>query len=131
MFKKICLLLVLAALSGQLAFGQVYKPTTVLLSTTSTETSAGFNVTAIAPFRHTVAVVVTGSPVSCTFDLEGAITTIRPASGDWFSLSGNQTCTSSIMFHVADRPVLWVRANLSVLSGGSSPTVVATYLGTR
>jgi hypothetical protein len=76
--------------------------------------------------KHTLAVVVAGTPAACTVALEGSMDTVT-----WASLSGNQTCTSTVMFHVTDRPVVFVRANLSALSGGTKPTVTITYLGIK
>lgn len=93
---------------------------------TATGTSNTVDVRFYAPRTHTFQVVVTGSPASCTIDLEGSLD-----NSNWFSLSGNQTCTSNVMFHVTDRPVVFVRGNLSALSGGSSPTVTVDYIGVR
>lgn len=75
---------------------------------------------------HTVAAVPSGSPAICTLRLEGSLDHIS-----WFDLSGDQTCTASLMFHVADKPVQFVRINLTALSGGSSPSVAVRYAGVQ
>jgi hypothetical protein len=85
-----------------------------------------------AAHKHTVQVTTTGSPSSCSIQLEGTLDDIYAVSSpQWANLSGSQTCTSNVTFHVADRPVRAVRANLTALSGGSSPTVSAKYLGVQ
>ncbi|MGH9667094.1 MAG: hypothetical protein ACRD9L_21930, partial [Bryobacteraceae bacterium] len=77
---------------------------------------------------HTVQAVVTGSPSGCSIQLEGTLDdpTLSPT---WSNLSGSQTCTSSVMFHVTARPVRAIRVNLTALSGGTSPTVTVKYVG--
>jgi hypothetical protein len=76
--------------------------------------------------KHTVAAVVTGSPAACTVRLEGSVD-----GTNYFDLSGAQTCTSTTMFHVVDRVVVFVRVRVVTLSGGTAPTVTPTYLGIR
>ncbi|MCI0353597.1 MAG: hypothetical protein L0099_00965 [Acidobacteria bacterium] len=85
---------------------------------------------------HTVELQVTGSPATCSFQLEGA-------NGDgqnfllsphqWFNLSGAVDCTvvANRLFHVVDKPVMCVRPRLTVLTGGASPTVRVWYMGIR
>jgi hypothetical protein len=72
---------------------------------------------------HTVQVVVTNSPATCTVNLDGSLDATH-----WFDLSGNQTCTSNLMFHVINRAVAYVRGNVTVLSGAGA-TVTVSYLG--
>src|SRR6185312_7027494 len=74
--------------------------------------------------KHTLQIVVTGSPSGCTVNLDGSLD-----GAHWFDLSGGQTCTSSTMFHVVSKPVAYVRGDLTALSGGSSPTVTISYEG--
>lgn len=76
--------------------------------------------------KHTLAAVVTGSPGTCTMRLEGSVD-----GTNYFDLSGAQACTATTMFHVVDRPIVFARARVITLSGGSSPTVTITYLGIR
>lgn len=74
--------------------------------------------------KHTLAVIVTGTPATCTIELDGSLD-----NTNFFNLSGSQTCTANVMFHVIDRPVTFVRAQLTAFSGGSSPTVQVFYAG--
>lgn len=92
----------------------------------ATGTKAAIDVTRVMPHKHTASVIVTGTPATCVITLEGSID-----GTNFFDISGNQTCTASLMFHVVEKPVLYVRPNLTTLTGGSSPTVTLTYLGLR
>lgn len=76
------------------------------------------------PDKHTLSIITTGSPATCTIELDGSLD-----GTNWFDLSGDQTCTSSLMVHVINKPVQQVRVNLTVLSGGTDPTVTVKYLG--
>lgn len=78
------------------------------------------------PRNHTLQVIVTGTPAGGTCNLDGSLDGVT-----WSSLSGNQTCTSSVMFHVDARPVYQIRLTLSAVSGGTSPTWTAYYGGVR
>ena len=78
------------------------------------------------PHKHTLQAVVTGSPDACAIQLEGSLD-----GSTWANLSGTQTCTSSVAFHVVDKPVTWIRANLTSLTGGTSPTVAIRYVGVQ
>lgn len=89
---------------------------------TATGTTASFAVP--GSDVHTVQAVLTGSPSGCTLHLEGSLD-----ASHWLDLSGDQTCTSNLMFHVVNRAVASVRVNLTALSGGTSPTVAISYLG--
>jgi hypothetical protein len=77
------------------------------------------------PDKHVVIADVTGGPATCTFQLEGSAT----GSAPWIDLSGDQDCSADMAVGVINRPFPYVRVNLSALSGGSSPSVVFTYIG--
>ena len=74
--------------------------------------------------KHSVQVIVTGSPSACSLQLEGSLD-----STNWFNLSGGQTCTSDILFSVVNKPVAFIRANLTTFTGGTNATV--TYFGVK
>ncbi|MEW2383374.1 hypothetical protein AB0873_14965 [Micromonospora sp. NPDC047707] len=69
--------------------------------------------------NHTMALTVTGSPSSWAVDLEGSHDGLT-----WFWL-GSGGSASGTLVH-APRVVRFVRARLSALTGGTSPTVTAT-----
>ena len=73
---------------------------------------------------HTLQVDTTGSPSAATLQLEGSLD-----GTTWTALSPAMDVSSSTMFHVLDAAVAFVRSNLVTLTGGSSPTVTARYLG--
>lgn len=79
-----------------------------------------------APTKHGVMSVVTGGPATCSVQLEGSMD-----NTNFFLISASTTCTSTVMFQAIDKPVLYVRINLTALTGGTAPTVTSTYLGTR
>jgi len=93
----------------------------------------GLSVQSISPAQHTVQLTVTGGPANCTFQLEGSLDSTTGVDGTWFALSGAVDCTvaANRMFHVVNKPVPWVRGNLTALAGGAAPTVTFEYLGAR
>lgn len=84
------------------------------VTTTGAGTSAALTV---AASTHTYHVIVTGSPTSVNVDLEGSIDGVT-----WFVLDSSTTTTSE-MRHVVNKLVENIRANLTTLTGGTSPTV--------
>lgn len=76
--------------------------------------------------KHTVMVTVSGAPSACTVNLDGSLDGVH-----WFDLSGPQSAAANTMFHIVDKPVVYVRGNLSALSGGTSPGVTISYAGVR
>jgi hypothetical protein len=114
---------VLAILALAVCASAQHSATLGTLSATGATAAAHLSVVA---HKHTVAAVPTGSPTGCSVKLEGSLD-----GTTWFDLSTAQTCTSAIMFHVVEKPVLVVRANLTALSGGTAPTVVVKYLGVQ
>jgi len=95
--------------------------------------TAGFSVQALHPNEHTVSLAVTGGPANCSFQLEGSLNSTTGVDGTWFALSGAVDCTvaANRMFHVVNKPVPWVRGDLTALAGGAAPTVTLSYLGAR
>ena len=128
--NKLILLVALILVAAYPAAAQGYQTATLLNAVTATGTGRAIRLSGVVPFRHTGAITVTGAPATCTLNIQWAITADTPTANDWFDLSGNQDCTSSSAgFHIADRPILWVRGNLTVLTGGTAPTVSLRYLG--
>lgn len=75
--------------------------------------------------RHTSHLVVTGSPVSCTYRLQGS-----NDGTNWFDISASDiTCTSTAVSHTVDKAARYIRGNLLTLSGGTAPTVRLHYAG--
>ena len=83
----------------------------------------------LIPSQHTVQATMGGSVVATavTVDLEGSID-----DATWFQLarhafSAGDITAEGAMFHVNDKPVKYVRANLITLTGGTDPTVTVKY----
>lgn len=95
--------------------------------------TAGLSVQPLEPAEHTAQLTVTGAPATCTFQLEGSLDSTTGVNGVWFALSGAVDCSvaANRMFHVVNKPVPWVRGNLTALAGGAAPTVALAYLGAR
>ena len=120
---------VLAAIAGaQVVNSRVARIEFGTLS--SVTTTAAVDVSLLTPSKHTIQTLIAGSPAACSIQLEGTLDDVS-GSPTWANLSGSQTCTSSVTFHVTERPVRGVRVNLTALSGGSSPTVTIKYVGVQ
>jgi hypothetical protein len=78
---------------------------------------------------HTVQATITGAPTAVTVDLEGSLdgTTFFALASHVFS-AGELTAEGA-MFHVVDKPVTYVRINLTTLTAGTEPTVTVKYDG--
>jgi hypothetical protein len=71
--------------------------------------------------NFTVAVTVTGAPSGCAVQLQGSLD-----GTNWYSLGAATSNTSgTAAVSVANSPARYVRANLTTLTGGTSPTVTA------
>ena len=99
-----------------------------------TGTGASVSKTFDIPIKnHTVQITVTGSPTAVTVDLEGSLD--DPDDGFTFfqiathPFSGPDITAQNAMFHVTDKAVTTIRVNLTVLTGGTAPTVTALYEG--
>ena len=101
---------------------------TLLNAATATGAGSTQKVSMI-PSSHTVAATMGGTVVATavTVDLEGSLD-----DSTWFTLASHAFTAGEItaeaaMFHVADKPVRYVRANLTTLTGGTDPTVTVLY----
>jgi hypothetical protein len=125
MKKLLALVSICAALgSAQTVNGRLARVQFKTLA--SSGTTSAFDVSRLSPSQHTLQAVSSGSPTRCTIQLQGSLD-----GTTWFDLSGSQTCTSTLMVHVEQRPVSYVRANLTALSGGTTPKVAIFYLGVQ
>jgi len=101
---------------------------TLLNAATATGTGSTQKTFAI-PDKHTVAATMGGTVVATavTVSLEGSIDDTT-----WFTLashafSAGEITAEAAMFHITDKPVKYVRANLVTLTGGTAPTVTVLY----
>lgn len=92
----------------------------------------GFNATsAPRPGNYTVSVTVTGTaPATCTFRVEGS-----DDASTWFGLDvtspSTQSCTSNFMESITERPVRFLRINLTYTQGDATTSVKFHYTGGR
>jgi hypothetical protein len=109
-------ILALLALVGTCAFAQSPKYTWTLTTTGATTAIQPIeSATSKVPSKHTVQVVVSGSPSACTIRLEGS-----EDGTNWADFSNTQTCTSTLTFHVVDRVSTYIRVNLLTFDGTSA-----------
>lgn len=66
---------------------------------------------------------LTGSPTGVTADIETSLN-----GTDWYS-ADTHSSTSNTLRWVVDKPILFIRANLTTLTGGSAPTVTVILVG--
>ena len=126
MYIFVLALLLVLPLQGQDFFNRRHGTVRHKFAAQSSTGATPSIVARVSPSRHTVQLLLTGGPTGCAYQLEGSLD-----NSNWENLSGTQDCTSVTMFHVVDRPVNYIRGNLTTLSGGSSPTVQFLYAGVR
>lgn len=102
--------------------------TTLLNAVTSTGVGPAKGLSRLID-KHVLQVDITGGPSAVTVILEGSI------DGNDFGIisthafsAADLTNTTAIFFDL-DSPLLHIRLNLTVLSGGTAPTVTAIYEG--
>lgn len=83
----------------------------------------------LIPSQHTVQATMGGGTVATavTLDLEGSLDDTTWVQLARHAFSAGDISAEAAMFHVVDKPVKYVRANLITLTGGVSPTVTVLY----
>ena len=77
------------------------------------------------PVAHTAELIVTGTPTTCTYRLQGSRDGVT-----WFNISAADiTCTATTVAFENGKPAVTVRGNLLTLTGGTSPTITLKYIG--
>jgi hypothetical protein len=81
------------------------------------------------PASHTVQVAMGGTVVATavTVDLEGSLDDTTFFQLARHAFSGAEITAEAALFHVINKPVRYVRANLITLTGGTDPTVTVLY----
>lgn len=125
MKRLLFLLLALSSATGQQINGRNARVSWATMTASGTTTA--FDVRQLSPSQHSMQAIETGGPSGCSVQLEGSLDNVN-----WFNLSGAQSCTAaSIFFSVVQRPADFVRGNVTTLSGGTSPTITLSYLGSQ
>nr|BDD46000.1 hypothetical protein 10 [Gammaproteobacteria bacterium] len=78
--------------------------------------------------NHTVAVTITGAPSAVTIDLEGSLDGVNWVQLQTHTFDAGELSDEKGMFHSVNTLVNHVRANLTTLTGGTSPTVTAKHI---
>lgn len=81
------------------------------------------------PRNHTVQFEITGTPTSVTIDLEGSLNDGVFVSLSSYVLTAGDLTAAAGMFHVVDKPVRYIKLNVTGLTGGTAPTITAWYEG--
>lgn len=79
--------------------------------------------------HHTVQVNITGAPTAVTVTLEGSLDGVNFRTIATHALSAGDLTATTGMFFDIDKPVLFVKVNLTVFTGGTAPTVTVYYEG--
>lgn len=105
----------------------------LLAAATSTGVGSKFDVSQANGSIHSIQVDMGGTVVATavTVDLEGSLDGKK-----WFQLvqhilTAGEITAESALFHVVDKPVNFVRANLITLTGGTAPTVTVDHIVER
>jgi hypothetical protein len=107
-----------SAVSGTSAvYGQIF-----VKRTTTGRSEAFIYVAGIGITNHVFDITVQGSPASCTVLLETSTDAVTWSTAFTETCTSNKTVTLSGTYN-------WVTANLSVLSGGTSPNLTVAYRG--
>ena len=80
---------------------------------------------------HTVQATITGAPTAVTVDLEGSVDGSTWVALDTHAFSAGELTATKAMWHIVNKVVKHVRANLTTLTGGTSPTVTAKWEGNK
>jgi len=94
-----------------------------------TTTGASPRWKASGSITHTVQIDITGSPTAVTVDLEGSLNDVTYFTLASHSMTSSELSGSAAMFHVETKRVEYIKANVTTLTGGSSPTVTVRYFG--
>lgn len=96
----------------------------LLNAVTATGASTEFVLT-VPGREHTIQMNITGAPTAVTVDLEGSLDGVKWHQLATHPFSAAELTAESAMFHVTNKPISRIRANLTTLTGGTSPTVTA------
>ena len=79
--------------------------------------------------NHTIQADITGAPTAVTVTIEGSLDGVTFDTIGTLAFSAGQLTNTTGVGHAVDTPVNYVRVNLTVLTGGTAPTVTVLYDG--
>ena len=71
----------------------------------------------------TFQVDITGAPTAVTVDIEGSVDGTPAAQLAQHAMTAGELTATTAIFHISGKPVGNVQANVTALTGGTSPTV--------
>ena len=70
------------------------------------------------PSDFTIQTLHTGSPTTVVLDIEGSID-----DKNYVQIAQHTLAAATDMFHISGKPMEWIKANITTLTGGTAPTV--------
>lgn len=110
---------VMSLTGGALPVASGSGPYTSLNAATSTGPGTVFDL-GVVRSSHTLQTSTTGAPTGVTVTMEGSLA----STGPWVTLVTSTSTTGDVQTG-SGKAVRYVRANLTVLTGGTAPTVTA------
>lgn len=121
-------IIVALLLSSATISGAAYAATQITLLSAATATGTGDGVEVPNRSKHSVQVTITGGPTTVVVAFEGSLDGSTWAAYATHTMSAAELAASAAIFSVVNKPAGWVRANVTTLSGGTSPTVTVKHI---
>lgn len=115
-------------------------PIVLLSAVAATGAGSSYDIARVNPFAagrgsalstFTVQITTTGAATAVTVDLEGSID-----GSVWHSLASHvmtpgELTAKQAMFHVVNKPVVYIRGNMTTFTQAASETVTVTCIGSE
>ncbi len=115
-------------------------PTVLLSAVAASGAGTGYDIARVNPFAagrgsqlstFTVQITTTGAATAVTVDLEGSID-----GSVWHSLASHvmtagELTAKQAMYHVVNKPVTYIRGNMTAFTQAASETVTVTCIGSE
>ena len=79
--------------------------------------------------NHALQVTITGAPSAVTVTLFGSLDNLTFVSLGVHAFSAGELTATKAMFFDVDKPVPYIKAELTTLTAGTAPTVTVKYVG--
>lgn len=80
--------------------------------------------------NQTYQATITGTPTAVTVVIEGSLDGTNYTAINTHAFTAGELTATFAMFSVIDNPVSYIRANVTVLTGGTAPTVSVIGIST-
>ena len=96
----------------------------------ATSTGASPSISHSTPVgSHVLQVTITGAPTAVSVALLGSLDNTTFVTISTHVLSAGELTATKAMFFDVDKPLPYIKVDLTVLTGGTSPTVTVKYVG--